>query len=81
MFKFIRRNKSTPLKSAVGKNIKMPFSDMALNLEYKGISVTDNDHWYWCVSPIYDEQSRVHLFAPDGRKRIKVWRCGLPKAR
>lgn len=62
MLHLFRKNKTAPLKSAAGKKIKMPFSDMALNLEYKGISVTDDDHFYWCVSPIYDEMNRVHLF-------------------
>lgn len=67
MFNFFKKSKTTPLKSAFGKNIKMPFSDMALNLEYKGISVTDEDHFYWCVSPIYDEENRVHLFCSRWR--------------
>lgn len=67
MLHLFRKNKTTPLKSAVGKRIKMPFSDMALHLEYKGISVTDNDHFYWCVSPIYDEENRVHLFCSRWR--------------
>ena len=76
MLHLFRKNKTAPLKSAVGKKIKMPFSDMALNLEYKGISVTDDKHFYWCVSPIYDEDNRVHLFCsrwPKTNKGMALW--------
>lgn len=76
MLKLFRKSKSAPLKSAVGKNVKLPFSDLALNLEYKGISVTDADYWYWCVSPIYDEENRVHLFCsrwPKTDKGMALW--------
>lgn len=73
---FFKKNKTAPLKSAIGKKVKMPFSRMALNLEYKGISVTDDEHWYWCVSPIYDEENRVHLFCsrwPRTKKEMAIW--------
>lgn len=76
MFNFFRKEKTAPLKSATGKKLKMPFSDMALNLEYKSISVTDNDYWYWCVSPIYEEDERVHLFCsrwPKTEKGMALW--------
>ncbi len=76
MLHLFRKNKTAPLKSAVGRKIKMPFSDIALNLEYKGISVTDDDHFYWCVSPIYNEENRVHLFCsrwPKTDKGMALW--------
>lgn len=49
---------------------------MSLHLEYKGISVSDQDHWYWCVSPIYDETNRVHLFCsrlPKTDQGMALW--------
>lgn len=76
MLNVFKKNKSAPLRSAVGKKIKIPFSNMALNLEYKGISVTDEDHFYWCVSPIYDEENQVHLFCsrwPKTNKGMALW--------
>lgn len=76
MLSLFKKNKHAPLNSAKGKKIKMPFSDMSLNLEYKGISVTDNEHWYWCVSPIYDDENRVHLFCsrwPKTDEGMSLW--------
>lgn len=76
MFGFFKKNPAAPLKSAAGKRVKMSFSDIALNLEYKGISVTDDNYWYWCVSPIYDEKDRVHLFCsrwPKTDKGMSLW--------
>lgn len=76
MMKLFRKQNTAPLPSANGKKLKMPFSDMALNLEYKGISVTDDAHWYWCVSPIYDAENRVHLFCsrwPRTDAEMALW--------
>lgn len=75
-FMHFKRTNIAPLKSATGKKNKMPFSDIALNLEYKGVSVTDDSHWYWCVSPIYDENNSVHLFCSRWRtseKGMALW--------
>lgn len=69
-------NSSAPLPSARGKRLKMPFSDLALGLEYRGVSVTDSDYWYWCVSPIYDAAGRVHLFCsrwPVSKQGMGLW--------
>lgn len=76
MLNLFRKNMYAPLRSAQGKKVKMPFSDMSLYLEYKGISVTDDQHWYWCVSPIYDDEMRVHLFCsrwPKTDKGMSLW--------
>lgn len=76
MLNLFRKNKPAPLRSASGKKVKMPFSDLSLNLEYRGISVTDSEHWYWCVSPIYDDDGRVHLFCsrwPKTEKGMALW--------
>lgn len=50
------------LKSAKNINLKLPYSELALSLEFAGISVDDPDYWYWCVSPINDKDGRTHLF-------------------
>ncbi|MCL2487547.1 MAG: InlB B-repeat-containing protein [Oscillospiraceae bacterium] len=50
------------LPSGVDKQLNMPFSDMALNMEYKGICLTDPNYYYWCISPIEAEDGRIHLY-------------------
>lgn len=50
------------IKDASGERVNLPFADMATNLEYIGFSVDDPNYWYWCVSPIYDSEGKVHLF-------------------
>jgi hypothetical protein len=50
------------LKSGQEKQLKMPYSRLALSMEYVGITIKDPDYWYWCVSPIWGEDEKVHLF-------------------
>ena len=50
------------LNSGKDKELNLPYSPMALGLEYKGVTITDPAHWYWCVSPIEDTQGPVHLY-------------------
>jgi len=50
------------LNSAYGKELKLPYSLLALSLTYEGITVDDPEHWYWCVSPILDQEGKTHLF-------------------
>lgn len=78
MLRFFTKSENfpAPLPSAQGKRLKMPISDLALRLEYRGVSVTDPEHWYWCVSPIYDSQGRVHLFCsrwPVSKQGMGLW--------
>lgn len=41
---------------------KLPYSDLALRLEYVGTAMSDPEYFYWCISPIQDEEHRTHLF-------------------
>ena len=50
------------LPSSADRELKMPFSDMALSMEYKGIVLTDPNYYYWCISPIEGDDGKIHLF-------------------
>jgi hypothetical protein len=53
----------TQLKSGVGKALKMPYSTLALNMNYIGLARgLDPNYFHWCVSPIDDDQGKTHLF-------------------
>lgn len=78
MFHFFRKKEKVydSLNAVPADKLKMPVSELARGLEYRGISVTDSEHWYWCVSPIYDAQGRVHLFCsrwPVSREGMGLW--------
>jgi len=56
---------------------KLPYSNFSLNMEFKGQltfmnetnTAPDFSNWYWCVSPIEDNNGKIHLFMsrwPDG---------------
>jgi acetyl esterase/lipase len=53
---------STTLPSGRGK-AKIPYSSLALNLEYVGPAVQEKDWICWCVSPVEDDAGKTHLFA------------------
>ena len=56
------------LPSGVGKEINMPFSDLALNMEYRGFAMNDPNYYYWCISPIEGDDGRIHIFTfADGK--------------
>lgn len=59
----------TELDSGKDKQLRLPYSKMSLGIEYKGVTIEDDGHWYWCVSPIEDENDRIHLFCSR-------WECG-----
>ena len=50
------------LPSSAGRELRMPFSNMALSMEYRGIALSDPKYYYWCISPIEDENGKIHLF-------------------
>ncbi|MCL2487315.1 MAG: InlB B-repeat-containing protein [Oscillospiraceae bacterium] len=55
------RHTGPVLPSGTGK-ATMPYSDIAINMEYIGPAMSDPDYFYWCVSPIEDDEGRTHLF-------------------
>lgn len=67
----IETNGSSLANMPNADKLKLPLSWMALSLKYCGISIDDVKHWYWCVSPIYDDKGRVHLFCSRWRKSRK----------
>jgi len=50
------------LPSGENVNLKMPFSEMALQMKYLGTVMSDPDYFYWCVSPIEGSDGKTHLF-------------------
>ena len=50
------------LASAADHDVKMAYSDLALNLEYIGPAMSDPEYFYWCISPIDDDEGKTHLF-------------------
>lgn len=55
-------NQNRLLPSAAQYTPKLPYSDLALNLEYIGPALSDPDYFYWCISPIDDKEGKTHLF-------------------
>lgn len=58
-----RTNKEigSTLDSAVGKNVRLPFNNMTLDMEYAGVALQDPHYYYWCISPI-EKDGVTHLF-------------------
>lgn len=52
----------TCLKSGKNNKLLLPYSRMALGLEYLGVTIEDPAHWYWCVSPIEGLDGKIHLY-------------------
>ena len=52
----------TYLKSGKNNKLLLPYSRMALGLEYLGVTIEDPAHWYWCVSPIEGMDGKIHLY-------------------
>ena len=53
----------TQLNSGLGKTLKMPYSTLALNMNYVAlVGGLDPNYFHWCVSPIDDDQGKTHLF-------------------
>lgn len=50
------------LKSAQGKELNMPYTDMALNAKLIGPAISDPDWYNWCISPIVGRDQKVHIF-------------------
>lgn len=50
------------LNSGREKELNLPYSRMALGIEYAGITIEDEEHWYWCVSPIQGGDGKIHLY-------------------
>ena len=50
------------LPSSAPRELTMPFSDMALNMEYKGLAMTDPNYYYWCITPIEGDDGKIHVF-------------------
>lgn len=55
-------SKKSKLLSGRNIDLKLPFSNLALGLEYIGPAMSDPDYFYWCISPIDDEEGKTHLF-------------------
>ncbi|MCL2487957.1 MAG: InlB B-repeat-containing protein [Oscillospiraceae bacterium] len=56
------RHTGPKLPSGDGKQVSMPYSDMAINMEYLSPAMSDPDYYYWCISPIEDDEGKTHLF-------------------
>ncbi|MCT4586702.1 MAG: glycoside hydrolase family protein [Carboxylicivirga sp.] len=47
---------------SLDKGVKLPYSKMALNLEWTGATVADEDYTIWGSSPIIGCDGKVHVF-------------------
>ncbi len=53
----------TDLNSGYGKDLALPYSSLALNMNFIGLAEgLDPDFFHWCVSPIDDDLGKTHLF-------------------
>ena len=53
----------TQLYSGVGKTLRVPYSNLALDMTFIGIAPgLDPNYFHWCVSPIDNDQGRTHLY-------------------
>lgn len=50
------------LASAAVNDLNMEYSELALSLEYVGTAMSDPEYFYWCISPIDDDEGKTHLF-------------------
>jgi len=51
----------TVLPSGAGKQV-MPYSDIALHMQFIGPAMSDPNYYYWCISPIDGDDGKTHLF-------------------
>lgn len=51
------------LKSAEGKVLNLPYSQMALTAKLIGPAVEEKDWFNWCVSPMIGKDKKVHIFS------------------
>ncbi len=52
----------TCLRTAVGKQHKLPYSHMALTAKYVGVALSDPGWYNWCNSPIKGKDGKIHMF-------------------
>lgn len=54
-------------------NFVIPYSQMALNLEYKGAVTSKTDVWHWDIAPIEDENGLIHIFIAEWDSDYTGW--------
>lgn len=62
--------KGKVLKSAEGKALNLPYSQMALTAKLIGPAVEEKGWFNWCVSPIIGKDKKIHIFSsrwPEAR--------------
>lgn len=57
------RTEKKSLKSAEGKEMKMPYSKMALTAKLIGPAIDEKEWFNWCVSPVIGKDGKVHIFS------------------
>ncbi|GKG73536.1 hypothetical protein DXA15_13800 [Parabacteroides sp. AM58-2XD] len=55
--------KEKVLKSAEGKELNMPYSQMALTAKLIGPAIDEKDWFNWCVSPLVGKDKKIHIFS------------------
>jgi hypothetical protein len=65
------------LPSGEGRTLHMEFADMALNMEFAGLVMSDPNRYFWCLSPIWEDEddpdnTRVHIFMSSWPTRPDV---------
>ena len=58
-----KKTKERTLKSAEGKTLNLPYSQMALTAKFIGPAVEEKGWFNWCVSPIIGKDKKVHIFS------------------
>lgn len=51
------------LPSSNGKELRIPYSSIALNAKYIGPAASDPNWYIWCFSPIEGKDKKIHAFA------------------
>jgi len=50
------------LRTAVGKERKLPYANMGLSAKFIGTAIGDANWCNWCVSPIEGKDGKIHIF-------------------
>jgi hypothetical protein len=59
----LKQVKRESLASSAGKELLIPYSDMALTAVYAGSALSEKDWYNWCISPIEGNDGKIHLFS------------------
>jgi hypothetical protein len=67
--------KRTFLNSSVNKELRLPYSGMALTASYCGVAISEKDWYNWCVSPLWGDDGKVHIFSSrwPARENMDGW--------